>query len=179
MATQRVLRRFPYNLSIGTDICHVDRIRTLLASSLGKRFVHKILTAEERGHPKLQRFLSRPNTSLGNMGVELTTEELQTAATFMAGRYILESWLYSTIEFRILLTASHRFAAKEAVIKAHPRRSLTWHDIVVTSQPSTQAETAGAPMAIVRGEDQDYEALLSISHDGEFATAVCLGTPAL
>lgn len=80
-----------------------------------------------------------------------------------------------------------RFAAKEAVIKAHPHRSLTWHEIVITSRPSSTTtptppdnnnnRTTGAPTAIIRGATEDYEALLSISHDGEYATAVCLGAP--
>lgn len=72
-----------------------------------------------------------------------------------------------------------RFAAKEAVIKAHPHRALTWHDITIQSQASTQLGRNGAPLAIIRGEDEqeheDHEALISISHDGEYATAVCLG----
>lgn len=29
-------------------------------------------------------------------------------------------------------------------------------------------------MAIISGKDEDQEALISISHDGEYATAVCL-----
>lgn len=68
-----------------------------------------------------------------------------------------------------------RFAAKEAAIKAHPHRALTWHDITITAQPSAHPGRRGAPVAIIRGRDEDHEALVSISHDGEYATAVCLG----
>lgn len=90
MATHRVLRRFPYNLNIGTDICHVVRIRSILASSRGRRFVDRILTADERRHPKIQRFLDvipTQDAPLGENG-EPISRELQTAATFLAGRYV-------------------------------------------------------------------------------------------
>lgn len=69
-----------------------------------------------------------------------------------------------------------RFAAKEAAIKAHPHQALTWHDITITTQASAHPGRKGAPVAVVRGEEEDREALISISHDGEYATAVCLGT---
>lgn len=67
-----------------------------------------------------------------------------------------------------------RFAAKEAVIKAHPQRNLTWHGITISHQASTHADRKGAPAAIIKGTNEDYEALISISHDGDYATAVCL-----
>lgn len=73
-----------------------------------------------------------------------------------------------------------RFAVKEAVIKAHPHLKLTFHDIVIqkkliTSDGATTLES-GAPIAIINaGEGRSQEAKVSISHDGEFATAVCIG----
>lgn len=176
MATQRALRVFPYNLTVGTDICHVVRICNILASSRGGRFVHKILGPEERDHPKIQRFIRSPkcedqdaSASVSN----LTALELQVAATFMAGRYV--SSLYTKLFINQRLIGPLRFAAKEAVIKAHPHRSLTWHQIGISNQPSAGAARVGAPRAIIKGVDEDCEALLSISHDGEYATAVCLG----
>lgn len=70
-----------------------------------------------------------------------------------------------------------RFAAKEAAIKAHPFKALTWHDITITTQASAHPDRKGAPVAIISGdENEDHEALISISHDGEYATAVCLGS---
>ncbi|KAI3399694.1 hypothetical protein diail_6043, partial [Diaporthe ilicicola] len=68
-----------------------------------------------------------------------------------------------------------RFAAKEAVIKAHPQRNLTWHEITISHQASAHADRKGAPTAIIQDTNEDYEALISISHDGDYATAVCLG----
>lgn len=34
---------------------------------------------------------------------------------------------------------------------------------------------SGPPTAIIKGGEYDQVALVSISHDGEYATAVCLG----
>lgn len=59
-------------------------------------------------------------------------------------------------------------------MKAHPHRALTWHDITIQSQEHHHPDRPGAPVAIIRGELEYQEALISISHDGGFATAVCL-----
>lgn len=112
MAAQRVLRRFPFNLNLGTDICHVVRIRGILDSSRGARFVEKILNNEERHHPKIRRILvqdqachdgsmrdprndaffdaakrAHGETTRSSDAGPSTHEQLQVAATFMAGRY--------------------------------------------------------------------------------------------
>lgn len=60
-------------------------------------------------------------------------------------------------------------------MKAHSRWDLGFHDIEIRKQE------AGNPVAIVwpggQGEEgrMAQEALVSISHDGEYATAVCIG----
>lgn len=82
----------------------------------------------------------------------------------------------------------NRFAAKEAAIKAHPHRRLTFHDIIITRNSVARhpqgpedgniQQASGAPVAVIRGGEEgthDQEALISISHDGDYATAVCLG----
>lgn len=101
MASQKVVRKFPFNLSVGNDICHVDRIRRLLASKLGHRFVQKILTVEEMDRPEIQHFLNSKN-SAESFNKELLqqmvfSEEKQQpdnperyladTAIFLAGRY--------------------------------------------------------------------------------------------
>ncbi|KAI3399695.1 hypothetical protein diail_6044 [Diaporthe ilicicola] len=112
MSGQRILRKFPFALGLGTDICHVIRIRKILESSRGARFVQRILNAKERGHPKIRcilsdlpyrgtaKVLTNPDQPM-NHHTGLTAanentssrsragpnlEELQLAATFMAGR---------------------------------------------------------------------------------------------
>ncbi|KAL2021075.1 hypothetical protein VTK56DRAFT_7494 [Thermocarpiscus australiensis] len=78
-----------------------------------------------------------------------------------------------------------RFAAKEAAFKAHPHRGLTFHDILILTAAETQGrksdETStggtGVPMALIKGGqgERDQMAMVSISHDGDYATAVCIG----
>lgn len=112
MSGQRILRKFPFALNLGTDICNVTRIRRILESTRGARFVQRILNDEERGHPKIRCILNEPPLSMGHSGKSYfsTTDyhndvaaahgktlssskpvpnldELQLAATFMAGRY--------------------------------------------------------------------------------------------
>lgn len=112
MSGQRILRRFPFALSLGTDICHVTRIRRILESSRGARFVQRILNEKERAHPKIRcllnngpylgkaqaasshdqttdhqnSFMAANKETLGLSRVGPSLEELQLAATFMAGR---------------------------------------------------------------------------------------------
>lgn len=210
MSGQRILRKFPFALNLGTDICNVIRIRRILESTRGARFVQRILNDEERGHPKIRCILnngaslnmSQSLSSIGQTvkhhtgGVEghektlspskpaPNLDELQLAATFMAGRYDQSSSFQQhltlfTLSARELGQSTNigvtRFAAKEAVIKAHPQRNLTWHGITISQQTSTHTDRKGAPAAIIKGTNEDYEALISISHDGDYATAVCLG----
>jgi len=107
------------------------------------------------------------------------------------------------------LTRAHeqcsRFAAKEAVIKAHPHRRLTFQCITIarmsfrnsSSGPSlsdssgstqnsaieqdeakdgTSIPQSGPLVALIEGDDvhADVYASVSISHDTDYATAVCL-----
>ncbi len=83
-------------------------------------------------------------------------------------------------------------------MKAHPHRRLTFHDIVIQSpdrrlkrkdgienqgngnlEPSSAPYLgSGPPTAIVKGDGKmiaDQMARISISHDGEYAVAVCMG----
>lgn len=116
MASQRIVKRFPLNLNIGNDICHVVRIQKILESSRARRFIERILNTEERGHPKISWLIppglresssakdaghyqagGRHELSLsekrvrGDSGTSVTgrsqkSQEIQVAATFLAGR---------------------------------------------------------------------------------------------
>lgn len=72
----------------------------------------------------------------------------------------------------------YRFAAKEAAIKAHSHRTLTFHDVVIERREGTKPGLgSGPPVARIKaGEavNEDVSALISISHDGDYATAVCI-----
>ncbi|KAK1997505.1 hypothetical protein LX36DRAFT_578301, partial [Colletotrichum falcatum] len=75
-----------------------------------------------------------------------------------------------------------RFAAKEAAFKAHPFRRLSFHDITIARRALVEGKAdpngSGPPVAVIRGEregEPGQMAMVSISHDGDYATAVCLG----
>jgi phosphopantetheinyl transferase (holo-ACP synthase) len=79
-----------------------------------------------------------------------------------------------------------RFAAKEAAFKAHPHRRLGFHDVLILSGPDARQLTDGAwgwapgvPTALIKAPrgsgGRDQLARVSISHDGEYATATCIG----
>ncbi|KAI1161137.1 hypothetical protein F5B18DRAFT_653950 [Nemania serpens] len=187
--------------TIGNDICRIARVRKILAGKFGRRFVRGILRPEELRPPRAARmlhFILEPSPE--RPGVE---PDLRRAAEFMAGR----------------------FAAKEAVIKAHPHRLLSFSSIAIvrtaqsTSTPYQESmldafekmgtnvvgggtdpekegeggswagepevadgktqvqETKGPLVAVIKADGlvgHDTYASISISHDGEYATAVCL-----
>ena len=64
-------------------------------------------------------------------------------------------------------------------MKAHPHRRLTFHDIMIERREVEGARLgSGPPIARIRAEEEggeDTSALVSISHDGDYATAVCIG----
>lgn len=161
------LRPFPLPLNIGTDICHIARIYDILQKPGGGGLIRRILTDGERQRASARLApLSTPR--LGDVTrrqQQGRDPELWETAAFVAGR----------------------FAAKEAAIKAHGgHRRLTFHDISIERRELSGGEGAhesllgsGPPVARIKaegngGDEGDTSAMISISHDGEYATAVCL-----
>ncbi|SPQ25257.1 60bd37af-2f45-4256-9954-3de067f1fd9b [Thermothielavioides terrestris] len=160
---------FPYPLRIGTDICRIGRIQRILQSARGPRFIQRVLAPEELAHtrPAVRAVLdaaaaaARSNSSNGNSNSSVGT---RTQA--------------STVEWR--------WAAKEAAFKAHAHLRLGFHDVLILTPSETEAEIvkpeaawprAPAPVAVIKPGDgrRDQMAMVSISHDGQYATAVCIG----
>lgn len=91
-------RPFPLPLSIGTDICQISRIYSILAGSRGARFVSRVLAPEELAAARLVRpavaaLLARTPAPTGREREGSTGPsregrdvELWGAATFVAGR---------------------------------------------------------------------------------------------
>ncbi|KAK1988668.1 hypothetical protein LZ30DRAFT_469552 [Colletotrichum cereale] len=162
-------RPFPFPLNIGTDICQISRVYRLLASGRGARFLQRVFTKDERalvpadppsGHPSSST--TKPETSQNGdfQALKKHNPLLWKKATFVAGR----------------------FAAKEAAFKAHPFRRLSFHDITIARRALVEGKAnpngSGPPVAVIRGEregDPGQTAMVSISHDGDYATAVCVG----
>ncbi|KAG5948795.1 hypothetical protein E4U60_000870 [Claviceps pazoutovae] len=166
------LRPFPFPIHVGTDICQISRIYAILNSPRRRRFIHRVLAPEEVAQhgtrlgediPGEAAKSDRDGTRTGNEKGDVKGSALWKTAAFLAGR----------------------FAAKEAVIKAHPYRRLTLHDVVVERMPGRHEDRLGSgpPVARIkagngdaRGADGegDVSALISISHDGDYATAFCV-----
>lgn len=73
---------------------------------------------------------------------------------------------------------SFRFAAKEAAIKAYQVRRLTYQDVSIRKQTAPHGMTR-APLVLIKQEGKGWSDApqmvpLSISHDGDYATAVCI-----
>lgn len=80
---------------------------------------------------------------------------------------------------RQLTNLSNRFAAKEATMKAYQSRRLTYHDIVIHVPKTTQpGEGSQPPIAVVLPESGEWEegqeVKITISHDSDYAVAVCM-----
>ncbi|KAK0714668.1 4'-phosphopantetheinyl transferase superfamily, partial [Lasiosphaeris hirsuta] len=138
---------FPFPIHIGTDICQISRIHAILSGARGARFIRRVLAEEELARPRghVKAVLD------GDVG------PVRDAAVFMAGR----------------------FAAKEAAFKAHPWRRLGFHDVVIQRAGfegrEGEVEGSGPPVARIKGAEGEQMAMVSISHDGDYATAFCMG----
>ncbi|PHH56059.1 hypothetical protein CFIMG_001738RA [Ceratocystis fimbriata CBS 114723] len=187
---------FPSPFHVGIDICQISRIRALIASRYGLRFLNRIFSAEEQ---KAYAARLAPAYSLAraaaataaaaktrplaeNNETVLVTKPPQTTAAEKSKDDV-------PLESAIRLVAG-RFAAKEAAFKAHPLHRLGFHDVHIlhraiihhaeTSRTSlSQNGGSSAPCAVIQANPpfttQAQEARISISHDGDYATAVCIG----
>lgn len=186
------LRAFPFPINIGNDICQISRIYAILSGPRAARFVNRVLSPEELAvnharinvlgivkaqKPGLQDALHKANeTSQLHKQIASNDPEVWSCAAFMAGRYLAPNIITCPSAYS---APCFRFAAKEAAMKAHPHRRLTFHDVVIERRP-VEGPTLGSGPPIVRirsgeGEVEDTSALVTISHDGDYATAVCLG----
>ncbi|KAI2626241.1 hypothetical protein GGS21DRAFT_279769 [Xylaria nigripes] len=201
----------PLNLPflIGNDICRLARVRRILQGRLSRQFVHRILTPEEIQQSAtatiLRCILDQKVSDSHSVQVPTRkTEEVEAGPAFSAG----EVRFTRAVEFM-----AGRFAAKEAVIKAHPYRRLTFRSIAILRMGFGSGVSPGASLldmsermrtdmmgreeqretqppkddtsmprssplvAFIKadGVHPDMHASVSISHDTEYATAVCLG----
>lgn len=79
-------------------------------------------------------------------------------------------------KFGSLANERYRWAAKEAARKAHTWRELKLHDITILGNQHRGIGASVAPTMTVRTKDRTGLQVVkfSISHDGGYATAVCL-----
>ncbi|KAI0530227.1 hypothetical protein GGR58DRAFT_246606 [Xylaria digitata] len=192
--------------TIGNDICRIARVRRILNGRLGPQFVRRILRPEEIQSSPTADILrcvlnQKAQSSQGAHAIPRRVEAADSISTRDAPDFT------RAVEFM-----AGRFAAKEAVIKAHPYRRLTFQTIAIlraalpthsardsvlgtherTEEPTinetsaqklepkgkTSTPRSGPLVAWIEGEENVHRqmyASVSISHDTEYATAVCLG----
>jgi holo-[acyl-carrier protein] synthase len=185
------LRPFPFpSLSIGTDIAHIPRIAKLVASQHKfPRFLRKVLTSrEERDfHLRFPRIVSKVTESdVGLSGGEQKSIERiddAGAARFLAGRWAAKeavvkacSWRSLTFdEIQIRKDAGSRRVYGVILDKPVVRRAMRQ---VKNGEDARSKSMASREHTVGGGEEEEAPAgqvvKISISHDGEYATAVCL-----
>ncbi|KAK4155401.1 hypothetical protein C8A00DRAFT_31733 [Chaetomidium leptoderma] len=132
---------------------------------------------KQAGEPRTDKEEEEEEEELSEELSEADREVYKRAATHLAGR-----WGSAKQE------KGSKFAAKEAAFKAHPHLRLGFHDILILAASEAQELTGdlvlnswsnAAPVALIRatngGAARDQMARVSISHDGDYATAMCIG----
>jgi len=148
---------FPFPLRIGTDIVHLPRISRLInRRDYLRRFTRRLLDEQENND-----FQTRFKETLQLHRGKATNAPITAEMT---------RWL------------AGRFAAKEAARKAAPggAASIGWKDVVVRAQGDigNQEDASSIPQIVFWPNGKDGKpgniGRLSISHDGEYATATVL-----
>ncbi|KAI0521267.1 hypothetical protein F5B22DRAFT_567960 [Xylaria bambusicola] len=109
----------PPLLRIGTDICYIPRIRKILRGKFATPFIHRILHPEEIDYPPTANILGAcKNPADGSITFNAVGEGFKRSGDSVK--------FYRAVEFM-----AGRFAAKEAVTKAHPPFHLTFKRIQI------------------------------------------------
>ncbi|QIX00872.1 hypothetical protein AMS68_006389 [Peltaster fructicola] len=178
MLSRSLLRPFPFQLSVGNDIVRVSRISRLLFSDADdaaqSRFLHKLFTNAE-----LLQFQAR-------------FPKLQDARNDIAQTQLISQHVAGRL--RAMLN-HHRFAAKEAIIKACTWRRLLLRNVEIhqrseasgvygvilnvsiqdtpaSTNTTTESVESAAQDPMLTANGQVVQ--VSISHEDEYATAVCI-----
>ncbi|KAK1522023.1 uncharacterized protein CCOS01_09735 [Colletotrichum costaricense] len=193
-------KRFPFSLQLGTDLCQISRIYRILASDKESRFLRRILTKHER----LAIPAALKSADASATPSEISKDDdfqalkkrnplLWKKASFLAGRFAAKEATFKAHPTRNLtwhdITIARKQSAQLEDIEERkkakgqeekPKKQDEEPKELEATEAGPTASTpngSGPPVAIVRGIHEGIpgqEVLLSISHDGDYATAVCL-----
>ncbi|KAJ5130146.1 uncharacterized protein N7515_006185 [Penicillium bovifimosum] len=178
---------FPYPLSVGTDICHVPRIQRILSNENEEhvtRFSRKIFSPTEL--PGFQERYQAVLRLRRTMPARAQIEENQTDDHGSGVDNDVRCDKYERELLGFSKWVAGRFAAKEAAMKALSPHRLGWHQAEVLTLPGRKKPVlvvhAPPPLKAESKENGDgghqmlrkQVAQLSISHDGDYATATVL-----
>ncbi|KAL7628073.1 hypothetical protein AAE478_002269 [Parahypoxylon ruwenzoriense] len=184
-------RLFP--VGIGTDICRIPRIYRNLICDTSVKFVQRILTPEELKDPVTKRILKCVFAPLDEP-VTLPPKSLKgprnqafwRAAEFVAGRFSAKEATIKAYSPRKLLLHDV-IITREAFVKV-PSSEPSEKDESPSSPPEepenhswdyysgNHLHAVSRPVAVIKGNNtsEDVIAPISISHDGDYATAMCM-----
>jgi len=104
MKPPRPILPFPIPLHIGTDICRVSRILSILTNpKRGRRFVDRVLSPEERGLRRVRSALGE-----GYWGKEAWRGGDVGVAEFVAGRFVVLFFFHSFSALKRSMTVKGR-----------------------------------------------------------------------
>ncbi|KAK4174374.1 hypothetical protein QBC36DRAFT_243500 [Triangularia setosa] len=228
---------FPLGLTLGTDVCMIPRVYSLISTNQGTpiiptlgrpfaglnnvdRFTRKLLTKNEQ-----QRLEDMPvylnamkvmsfqdgigPTKYTNMLMKQRSErkgEVWKLAEWLAGRWAAKEAVIKAHSFRAGTSAGKvAFRGVEIVVEGEEKLGREKEDVEGEGKGDSEEEmeprdkgdyitgpiggmvgvrselgrATGPPVAMILGDEKrgvrGQVALLSISHDGDYATAVCLG----
>ncbi|KAF2275671.1 uncharacterized protein EI97DRAFT_69223 [Westerdykella ornata] len=194
-------RPFPYPLRIGTDICHIPRIRALISKKVPgdndaqplDRFLSHILTWPERQH-----FINR----FGRVGKAL--DDADNVAKYLAGRWAAKEACRKACEHLGQARGLHHIMilpAERHIFNSSPKETSRPRGLLLREPldpfPSDTIRSNSAARRPLLGSQSDSAALssfpepnqnskfdldsvegqffeVSISHDGEYAQAVAM-----
>ncbi|KAL1635980.1 hypothetical protein SLS56_001332 [Neofusicoccum ribis] len=195
-------RPFPYPCSVGVDICSIQRVKSLVQRR--PRHAQPESTSLPQLHPFLARVFSFHEILLFNLRFKTLLHEPATghdpalvtsAVRYLAGRFAAKEAVIKAVQSRRILLKDvlvatdggqpYAIVLDRSPVMTHVQRLYlnqtygfsipisTETDQHVASSPSPDLE--GHP-DVASGLEQceGQVAKLSISHDGDYATAVCL-----
>ncbi|KAI9812423.1 MAG: hypothetical protein M1827_004654 [Pycnora praestabilis] len=184
---------FPYPLGVGIDICHIPRIRRLITKDNGKyldQFARRIFNSYEWEHFQV-KLEDAKNAS--------HKDYMDGIAQWLAGRFAAKEAAFKAVSSRrlrfhdIIICGSNALSSKSDNVRmsrapcalicspldrsssSPKKKSLS----VSSSEGIRGTEEDNGSVGFMREkgveEMEDYEiAQLSISHDGDYATAVVI-----
>ncbi|KAI9844802.1 MAG: hypothetical protein M1837_005220 [Sclerophora amabilis] len=184
---------FPFPVSIGIDICHIPRIREIITKDENKRldrFTRRIFNTSER--PDAQKLIDRYHRTRRREEQSVEAHRNTTLlrlAEWLAGRFAAKEAAMKAISSRRLtwhdICVHSTGKAPYLTILDPPRRnpncsaheggekSASWPSTVkAVHEKGLTMSTSAAGME--EGVPNSRIARVSISHDGEYATAVVM-----
>ncbi|KAH7382537.1 hypothetical protein DE146DRAFT_636701 [Phaeosphaeria sp. MPI-PUGE-AT-0046c] len=173
-------RPFPYALRVGTDICNVPRIRRLVAREgpYLEKFARRVLTAPERTY-FWQRF--GPPQDVGS--------KLDVVSNFLAGRFAAKEAIRKACnQFQTLERGFQSIVILPVTSSSRLEHQSSRPQGLILDSPYASAASAGQTFDARKDLDSRHDGSkapniadldgqlceISISHDGDFATAVAL-----